>query len=121
MNATMAIDVSLQSLFSESVRAPGSDFDQDTSMALFNGTARQLYRALELSAHNWEKLRGRGKYKGSGTWYSYRNSLGQMCIVVDVGCWCEHDCCGHLCSLSYTLIPKEFGGFIVIVSRSFNY
>jgi len=38
----------------------------------------------------------------------------------DVGCWCDHDCCGHLCGQSLTVHPA--GEFWLIVMRfAYNY
>jgi len=62
---------------------------------------------------------GATKYRGSGVWGWYKEKKN-LTFSVDVGCWCEHDCCGHLCGLEYDV---SIVGPLLIVSevKCFNY
>lgn len=60
------------------------------------------------------------KYRGTNLWSHYQDDDGSLCITVDVGCWCAHDCCGCLCILRYN-IAKVFGMWIVKSHRGYNH
>lgn len=66
--------------------------------------------------HNEDQL----KYRDSGVWYKSRGKHGELEIRFTVGCSCEGDCCGHMCSLGITVQQTE-SHFVVITSMSFNY
>lgn len=77
----------------------------------------QLYRLSYLKAQGME----RSPYRGSGEWGAYISKEGPRAlhINVDVGCSHEHDCCGCLCSLSYTI---EVCSKVIVVTtyRGYN-
>ena len=60
------------------------------------------------------------RYKDSECTYVGRGEENELVIFVDVGCWCEHDCCGHMCDLQYyiTISPQYI---IVMRHTSYNY
>ena len=106
-----------------------TDDDGDTTVHLFwnrpSGrdeavTIPQIIRDyLELYAESrYTFIESRGEktspYRGSGEWGHYR-SEGALVISVDVGCYCEHDCCGHLCGLSFTI--NICGPLTMVVER----
>jgi len=59
------------------------------------------------------------QYRDNGSWNKYR-SEGRDVYSVDVGCFCSHDCCGHLCSLSYTFHNAGWGITRVVCSQGIN-
>jgi hypothetical protein len=96
------------------------DIDAAETLHVFKCSARELYAIFGLKAENWSKLQPKSCYRDSGYWESSRDEDGNMKVYVDVGCSCSHDCCGHLCGLSYTF-SKCDGLWIVKVNRSYNY
>lgn len=60
------------------------------------------------------------KYKGSGLYYKSRGSHGEIELNFDVGCHCDHDCCGHMCGLNLTV--QKSGHYLTIITEMrFNY
>jgi hypothetical protein len=55
------------------------------------------------------------KYRDSGLWHSYGCN-----VSVAVGCYCERDCCGHLCSLRFEFL-RSAEGVVVIKTWSRNF
>lgn len=80
----------------------------------------QSRRASYLTAQGLGHL----PYRGSQEWSRFRDRddagrKGALSLVVDVGCHCEHDCCGHTCGLEYRIELTEL--FYVITSiRHYN-
>jgi hypothetical protein len=106
-----------------------AQFDNNTTVRMLRRDERPLlnvlYELLDLSEgsrRTYMKARGwsLSSYKDSGEWSHHRDPDGNLRIVVDVGCWCSRDCCGHACALSHTI--SLVGGFVVVVTRtSYNY
>lgn len=73
------------------------------------------YDTSRSNPNNEENL----KYVGSGTWSKYRGRCGELIVDVDVGCHCDHDCCGHLCRLQYTFsLMDEY--IVVLLKQAMN-
>jgi len=54
-----------------------------------------------------------------GTWQKFRKGK-TLRFSVCVGCYCQRDCCGHLCGLEYSLSLN--GKYLTIISeRAYNY
>jgi len=106
-----------------------SDMDGGTKVEVYDRydmecTLRQLLEANygishSNSAKNPEN-EGLLGYRNSGVWYKSRGKHGELEITASVGCSCSHDCCGHLCGLSYTIQQTE-SHFIVVTSMRYNY
>ena len=96
------------------------DHDGYDAISYFKGTARALYAHLGLDADNYNKIAKKSRYKDSGHWGSYRNDNGNKMLYVDVGCSCEHDCCGHVCQLSYE-ITRMGSSWIILTSIRYNF
>jgi len=67
---------------------------------------RDVLSELELTAYNRRRRE----------WSLYRFD-GRICIGVPVDCGCEHDCCGHVCGLSYELIRRTSDWVIIAEIR----
>jgi hypothetical protein len=81
---------------------------------------RDILGALELQAHMSAKHlsnKSERRFRGSGQWWLTKTSNDRFEVSVDVGCWCEHDCCGHVCSCSFDLIRRTSDWVIVIETR----
>ena len=87
---------------------------------IFNANLRQVLKNLGLTKNKNSKFAENSEYTASGHWSSSKNEDGNPVITVDVGCYCDRDCCGHLCSLVYTLI-KNGKDYIVITYKGFNF
>lgn len=114
-----------------------SDYDNRTSISIFSGTIPQVLEALELHTHMRatynEDAPGRERrlpYRDSGLWWRADTRIrvpGEVRtpkyihIVKDVGCFCEHDCCGHCCGLSYNIYTLDSGLVAVVTHASYNY
>lgn len=102
-----------------------SSLDTHTSLHLFERrrhSVRDILKCLHVtydtSANNPDN-ENKLKYVGSGTWSKRRGKSGELIVDVDVGCYCDHDCCGHLCGLQYTLsLMDEY--VVVLVKQSMN-
>ena len=106
------------------------DCDRDRVHNLYAFQVNSIKEVLIVLRHvfplNWETCRSNPeneramKCRGSGTWSWYRNRSAYLVFDVDVGCWCEHDCCGHACGLTYEV---SIVGSLLIVSEItlFNY
>jgi len=93
-----------------------SDFDSKSSVTILGGSIWQILRHLELN------LGGRhidDRFVGSGR-LRIKRKENTLRISVQVGCCCERDCCGHVCSLNYEL-QKMSGYWIVMRHVGFNY
>lgn len=108
--------------------AEGGEYDSTTSVQVFKlrhiDNIRRFMESqfnirMEDSSKNSE-AENRMKYRGSGCWSKYRNKDGSLTVSVDVGCYCSHDCCGHMCGLRHTfqLIDTNL---VVITNTSYNY
>jgi hypothetical protein len=100
------------------------DIDGELSIAMVReGTSvRKIIDRLGLDL-DFRLTKGveRSGYKGSGQWSIDRDDEDKQIVIrVDVGCWCEHDCCGHMCGLSYRL-GKLAGNVSIVRSCSYNY
>lgn len=104
------------------------DFDSTTTITIFDSeetSALEIVRnTLGLRWHNHQanpaNERER-KYRDSGLW-SWRPQVGGgLHFSVAVGCACEHDCCGHLCGLSYSLSKIGTRYLVLITDRHFNF
>lgn len=63
------------------------------------------------------------RYRGTGLasyWSHKENGAKCLNVGIDVGCYCAHDCCGHLCSLRYeiTLSPAYY---VIVKHCGYNY
>lgn len=77
---------------------------------------RVIRQRLRLRSHNrYRKDHEDAKYVGSGLW-SYRRDGDRLHITIDTGCWHEHDCCGCICGLTYTVAAVD--GVTVVIGRS---
>lgn len=107
----------------------GGDMDSATTVEVYERHRLEisLRKLLEVNYGVYDHLSGERednqealRYRGSGCWFKRRGKHGELIIDFSVGCWCEHDCCGHLCSLSIT-VQQTDRHFIVITNKSFNY
>ena len=96
------------------------DHDGHSNLSFFKGSARALYNHLGLTAENYNKIVPQSRYKDSGHWGSYRAENGNKMIYVDVGCSCEHDCCGHVCDLRYEVSPMG-NGWAILTTVGYNH
>lgn len=118
------------------------DIDDAQRVTLYRGTIRHILEELELYTDyrdTWNEdepgVRRSFPYRDSHFWWRQpardingnRNSALSgvreargIRIGVNVGCSCSHDCCGHACSLYYTIVPVCDGVYAVTSSRSFN-
>lgn len=111
------------------LRTDNADMDSATAVEVYDRHRLEisLRKLLEVN-YNVHASRSRNhpsaphemRFKGSGYWSRHRDESGALVISFDVGCWCSHDCCGHLCSLSITVQMTDYY-FIVITNKGFNY
>ena len=69
-----------------------------------------------------ERTHRAGQYRGSGLWSRLLRSKGApraMEVSVDVGCHCEHDCCGHVCGWRMVIMDTPHCR-LAIVTVSYN-
>jgi len=107
------------------------DIDTKTVAKFYpaNMTIRQVMEEMHLSADRRETFNPdepgvcqRSKYKDSGLWTRFGNEDGSKSIRirVDVGCFCEHDCCGCMCGLIHSI--RKVDGYVLVISKmNFNY
>lgn len=87
-----------------------SDIDGSLSMMVF-GEGIALTEALE-SLELTEEARKEGHW--------WKKKIGNVTRVsVRVGCHCVHDCCGHLCGLTYDFTMLA-GRLVAIEERLLN-
>lgn len=109
-----------KSTFKPNFVAVDGDFDHGTEVAIFpeGMSLRAILASLDLTNENRHGSRynvSERRYRDSGLWYV----SGRTARVL-VGCACEHDCCGHLCGLSYEFLRSE-QGTVVISNWSRNF
>ena len=80
---------------------------------------KRYHISYETSYNNPDNERD-SSYIGNGLWSKHRGETGELVFDVGVGCACEHDCCGHLCSLRIHLNLMD-GYIVVLIKRSYNY
>lgn len=105
----------------------GRGGDSRCELAVYEGTVAEvlghlgLYTDMRATFNDEEPgVRRYGQLKDSGLWWRCPSQRGELRISVDVGCWHDHDCCGCICGLTYTI--KLMGDYVVVlVSKSFNY
>jgi len=96
-------------------------FKKDGRLGFVDRLMEQYYDLKQHMAYDLEKNEYQRKYRDSGLWSVYdADTPNTRVYSVQVGCSCSHDCCGHRCSLSYTVtdMPQEVE---VTINESFNY
>ena len=103
------------------------DSDSRTEMHVFSllqTTVLQILRKeFELTFENCNENtenKWRKRFRGSGLWQRSGRSKGDLIFSVDVGCDCEHDCCGHLCGL-YISVGVVNNLCCVVVTANYNH
>jgi len=106
----------------------GGDMDTRVTFEVFkrhHTTVRQLlrgrYQVYPGDSIKHTSAEQRRKYCNSGLWNKWRDKeTGALEVSVDVGCFCEHDCCGHRCSLRLSFI-LDADWIYVCITEGFNY
>lgn len=100
---------------------------------IYFGTIPQVLLSLELrtdmrATFNEEEpgVYRRSPYKDSGMWWRtdskpFPNDTKALHITKDVGCFCEHDCCGCCCGVTYSIYPLASGIVAVVRRTRYNY
>jgi len=84
-----------------SYKAVDGNIDGGTSVALIKRhhehTILDILRHLGCTFDNrWANVHEEERYQDTGLASYRRSDEGSLIISIDVGCWCSHDCCGHL-------------------------
>lgn len=104
----------------------GGDMDGGTSVALVkrhhDHTIFDILKAIGCTfdnrASNVPDVDKR--YRGSGLASYYRSSESKsLCVTIDVGCWCSHDCCGHMCYLGFEISLTD-SYYVIIKTVGYN-
>lgn len=117
-------EVSFVSLGGSRQLANGGEYG--TNLAVFLDSPRGLrgvIAGLGLTAESSFKRQSnykRRRYVGSGLWNMYKNLVNTVIIDIAVGCYCDRDCCGHLCSLRFH-ISRHDDLWIVTKAWARNY
>ena len=95
------------------------DVDGGSSVAVIQSWEmglRDVLRALDLNpADRFSRPanKERARWVGNGLWGMRKTDAGSVFVSVNVGCTCEHDCCGHICGLDFEIMRRESGWVIV--------
>lgn len=113
--------------FNPIVQGKGGEYEGITEVELFSRHEHNVVDIIRNYLHIIPETSGRNpenedrqRYVGNGCWYKSRDKSGSLHIRISVGCYHEHDCCGCLCGLSYTVQLTD-SHIIVITDKSFNY
>ena len=106
----------------------GGEYDNTVHIAVYNRSHIDNLRKFMEEAYfirSEDSMKNqdadeRMRYRASGCWSKRRNPDGSLTISVDVGCYCSHDCCGHMCGLTHTFQLVD-SRLVVITNKSYNY
>jgi len=98
------------------------ELHHDCETKVFTVSVRDIGQVLAvLRRHlllSWDQNRNNPdldqRFIGSGAFKHWREKDG-LHFTVDVGCWCAHDCCGHICGLEY--VVSIVGSILIVVCR----
>ena len=98
------------------------DFETHVTLTVFECSPTRVIRdVLELRSEDMGK---KGKTVGAvwsvRRWAVTDRNKRALTIDVRVGCHCQHDCCGHMCHLTYEITYIN-GLTIVVTTKGFNY
>jgi hypothetical protein len=117
-----------KAILHESIDLSENEFDSATFVTLYDRqqtSALQVVReilGLRWSNHTSNPANKRlSGYRDSGLWWWYREDSGALTFIVQVGCSCSRDCCGHMCRLRYSLRMIDDRLLILITDQGFNY
>ena len=80
----------------------------EITLAVYSNTTT-LRDILWTYGHSWSNSRKNAanaaerKFRGNGLSSVSKNEDGSVYLFFDVGCWCEHDCCGCLCHVHHDI------------------
>lgn len=102
------------------------DFGHDTAVAVVPKTEGVIFKILNALGAGFENRHSNPdnadsrRYRGNGHSYVSRNESGSLEVSISAGCWCEHDCCGHVCGLSYEICQTN-NTYVIVRETIYNY